>query len=134
MLQQKQDFLHSYMVCNISCITHMDLLFIQGRGFSKKMRAYFNFSSSQVIQISTKHKNITTYHTHTVMNIMLEISVTGVLSPHQLTSLNDIIIYLCSDKKSETSRSIPNSERYQCIQQCYIRTGLETFVEKWAIQ
>ena len=45
-----------------------------------------NVSSIQVVQISTKHNNIPTSFTYTVIRIMQEISPTGATSPQNLTS------------------------------------------------
>ena len=50
------------------------------------MRTQINVASRQVIQRPIKLKNTPTYFTHTVMQIMQDIYLTGALSPQNLNS------------------------------------------------
>ena len=50
------------------------------------MKSHINISSNQVIQISTKIRNITTSFIHIIMYITQEIYLIYALSHHQTTS------------------------------------------------
>ena len=64
----------------------MNLLCIQGRIFLNKMRSPFKVSLRHVVHKYTNHENIPTSFTHTVVQIMQEISLTGSPSPQRTTS------------------------------------------------
>ena len=75
------------------------------------MRAQANVSSGQVVLRSTKHRNIPTPLTHTLMKIKQEIFPTGAPSPQYLISSMQPSYTGVTIKKSKTYRSSYNAEK-----------------------
>ena len=64
---------------------HEPIIYSIKKNFKKK-RSHINVSSKQVVHKSTKIRNTTSYSTYIVIQITLEIFLTGSLSPQHLTS------------------------------------------------
>ena len=65
--------------------------------------------------------------THTVIQIILDISVTGDMSPQQITSLMALSYNGVPRNNTRHQEAVPMRKQEQCIQVCKVRTGLEFF-------
>ena len=87
------------------------------------MRYQINVSSNQLVQRLTKIRNTPTSTIHILMQIMIEIFLTGNLSPQNITSS---MVTSFTDTPRNNLRhleKVPMHKQEQCTQACYIKIG-----------
>ena len=64
------------------------------------------------------------------MQIIQDISVTGALSPQQIAYFMEPYYTGVTINNTRLQEEFTIKKQEQCIQVCYIRTGLETFIDQ----